>query len=157
MEKTNVMRHLESNNIAYQAHSYSTEDGLIDGLSVAKKLNHNPEQVFKTLLTQAPDHEILVFIVPVAAELDFKKAARAAKVKSIEMAPVKDILKISGYMKGGCSPLCMKRKYRTFMDETAILYDTIIVSAGKIGAQIELNGEDLMNLATGEFVDLLKE
>ncbi len=157
MEKTNVMRHLESHNISYQAHSYNSDDGLIDGLSVAKKINRNPEQVFKTLLTQAPDREILVFIVPVAAELDFKKAARAAKVKSIEMAPVKDILKISGYLKGGCSPLCMKRKYRTFMDETAILYDTIIVSAGKIGAQIELNGEDLMQLAEGEFVDLLKE
>ncbi|MCL2496240.1 MAG: Cys-tRNA(Pro) deacylase [Clostridiales bacterium] len=156
MEKTNVMRLLESSGIAYTAHGYDSTDGKIDGVSVAEKIGMELSVVFKTLLTMAAGGEICVFIVPVAAELDFKKAARAAGVKNIEMAPAKDILKISGYVKGGCSPLGMKRLYRTFIDENAILLETMVVSAGKIGAQIELAPDDLLALAQGQYADLCK-
>ena len=155
-EKTNVMRMLESAGISYTAHSYDTGDGRIDGVSVAKKLGYPVEMVFKTLLTVALGGEICVFVLPVAMELDLKKAARAAAVKNIEMAPPKDILKISGYVKGGCSPLGMKRSYRTFIDENAILLDTMVVSAGKIGAQIELAPEDLLALTEASYADLSK-
>lgn len=156
VEKTNVMRLLESSGIDYTAHSYDSADGKIDGLSVAEKIGQAPETVFKTLLTVAGGGEICVFVVPVAAELDLKKAARAAGVKNIEMAKVLDILKISGYVKGGCSPLGMKRLYRTFIDERAILLDAMVVSAGKIGAQIELAPDDLLALAQGQYTDLVK-
>lgn len=155
-EKTNVMRLLESAEIAYTAHGYDASDGKIDGVSVAEKIGKDANMVFKTLLTVAPGGEICVFIVPVAAELDLKKAARAAGVKNIEMAPVKDILKISGYIKGGCSPLGMKRLYRTFIDESAILLNSMVVSAGKIGAQIELAPDDLLALIQGQYADLPK-
>ena len=155
-EKTNVMRMLEAAGISYTAHGYDASDGRIDGLAVAEKIGKAPEAVFKTLLTVALGGEICVFVVPVAAELDLKKAARAAAVKNIEMAPVKDILKISGYIKGGCSPVGMKRLYRTFIDESAILLDTMVVSAGKIGAQIELAPDDLLSQAAACYADLCK-
>lgn len=155
-EKTNVMRLLESSGVDYTAHGYDAADGRIDGLAVAEKIGKEPDAVFKTLLTVACGGEICVFIVPVAAELDLKKAARGAGVKNIEMARAMDILKISGYVKGGCSPLGMKRLYRTFIDESAILLDTMVVSAGKIGAQIELNPDDLLALVQGQYADLQK-
>lgn len=153
-EKTNVMRLLESNGIAYSAHYYDSADGKTDGVSVAQKIGKSIDMVFKTLLTQAPNGEICVFILPVACELDLKKAARAAQVKNIEMAPVKDITKISGYIKGGCSPVGMKRLFRTFIDESAILLETMIVSAGKVGAQIELAPDDLLALVKAQYADL---
>ena len=156
VEKTNVMRMLEAAYLDYTAHSYDISDGRLDGLSVAEKIGKVPQMVFKTLLTVALGGEICVFVLPVASELDLKKAARAAAVKNIEMAPVKDILKISGYVKGGCSPLGMKRLYRTFIDENAILLDTMVVSAGKIGAQIELKPDDLQALSEGKYADLCK-
>jgi Cys-tRNA(Pro)/Cys-tRNA(Cys) deacylase len=155
-ERTNVMRMLQTACISYTAHGYDAGDGRIDGLSVAEKIEKPKDMVYKTLLTVALGGEICVFVVPVAAELDLKKAARAAAVKNIEMAPVKDIFKISGYMKGGCSPVGMKRLYRTFVDENAILQETMVVSAGKIGAQIELKPEDLLKLTEGNFADLCK-
>lgn len=156
LEKTNVMRQLESAGIVYTPHSYDAKDGKIDGISVAEKLGRPLGSVFKTLLTQAPDGGIHVFIVPVAEELDLKKAARAAGVKSIEMAPVKDMLKISGYVKGGCSPVGMKRLYPTFIHESAILLEQMIVSAGKVGAQIELQPDDLVQLLGAEYADIIK-
>jgi len=155
-EKTNVMRMLEAAGISYTAHGYDAGDGRIDGVSVAEKIGLPQEMVFKTLLTLALGGEICVFVLPVAAELDLKKAARAAAVKNIEMAPLKDILKISGYVKGGCSPVGMKRLYRTFIDENAILLDTMVVSAGKIGAQIELKPDDLLMLIEGYYADISK-
>jgi Cys-tRNA(Pro)/Cys-tRNA(Cys) deacylase len=155
-EKTNVMRMLEAACISYTAHGYNAGDGMIDGVSVAQKIGKSLNMVFKTLLTVALGGEICVFVLPVAEELDLKKAARAAVVKNIEMAPLKDILKISGYVKGGCSPVGMKRLYRTFIDENAILLDTMVVSAGKIGAQIELKPDDLLNLVEGCYADLCK-
>jgi len=156
VEKTNVMRMLEAAAISYTAHGYDAADGRIDGLAVAEKIGKAPEMVFKTLLTVALGGEICVFVLPVAAELDLKKAARAATVKNIEMAPLKDILKISGYVKGGCSPVGMKRLYRTFIDENAILLETMVVSAGKIGAQIELKPDDLLELISAQYADLCK-
>ncbi|MCL1905725.1 MAG: Cys-tRNA(Pro) deacylase [Clostridiales bacterium] len=155
-EKTNVMRMLEAAGISYTAHGYDATDGKTDGVSVAEKIGRLPEMVFKTLLTVAASGEICVFVLPVAEELDLKKAARAAEVKNIEMAPVKDILKISGYVKGGCSPVGMKRLYRTFIDENAILLDTMVASAGKIGAQIELKPDDLLTLIQARYADLCK-
>lgn len=147
---------LETAGIVYSAHSYYAGDGRIDGLAVAEKIGKAQEMVFKTLLTIAYGGEICVFVLPVAEELDLKKAACAAAVKNIEMAPAKDILKISGYIKGGCSPVGMKRLYRTFINENAILLDTMVVSAGKIGAQIELKPDDLLTLTKGEYADLCK-
>jgi Cys-tRNA(Pro)/Cys-tRNA(Cys) deacylase len=155
-EKTNVMRQLEAAGIAYTAYYYDASDGNIDGLAVAQKIGKPTESVFKTLLAIAPDGEICVFIIPVDGELDLKKAAQAAKVKNIVLAPVKDILKISGYIKGGCSPVGMKRLYRSFVAEDAILLETMICSAGKIGAQIELAPDDLLQQIAGSYADLLK-
>ena len=155
-EKTNVMRILKAADVGYTAHGYDVGDGKIDGVSVAEKIGKAQEMVFKTLLTIALGGEICVFLLPVVAELDLKKAARAATVKNIEMAPARDILKISGYVKGGCSPVGMKRLYRTFIDENAILLDTMVVSAGKIGAQIELKPDDLLMLTKASYADLCK-
>lgn len=155
-EKTNVMRMVEAAAISYTAHGYDAGDGKIDGVSVAEKIGKAAEMVFKTLLTLTAGGEICVFVLPVAEELDLKKAARIAAVKNIEMAPAKDILKISGYVKGGCSPVGMKRLYRTFIDESAILLESMVVSAGKIGAQIELAPDDLLALTEGCYVDLCK-
>jgi len=155
-EKTNVMRMLETACVDYTAHGYDAGDGRIDGISVAQKIGKAPEMVFKTLLAVALGGEICVFVLPVDAELDLKKAARAANVKHIEMAPVKDMLKISGYVKGGCSPLGMKRRYRTFIDESAILLESMVASAGKVGAQIELKPDDLLLLCEGCYADLCK-
>jgi len=156
IEKTNVMRMLENVGIDYTAHSHDASDGKIDGISVAQKLGLEQQMVFKTLLTVALGGEICVFVLPVAQELDLKKAARAAEVKNIEMAPVKDMLKISGYIKGGCSPVGMKRLYRTFIDENAILLETMVVNAGKIGFQIELKPDDLLSMIKGHYADLCK-
>ena len=155
-EKTNVMRMLEAACINYTAYGYDAADGRIDGVSVAEKIGKPLDMVFKTLLTIALGGEVIVFVLPVAAELDLKKAARAGAVKNIEMAPLKDILKISGYVKGGCSPIGMKRLYRTFIDENAILLETMVVSAGKIGSQIEIKPDDLLTLTEGCYADLCK-
>lgn len=155
-EKTNAMRQLEASGIAFTPYYYNTADGAIDGLAVAQKIGQPVESVFKTLLTQTPEAEICVFIIPVDSELDLKKAARAAAVKSITMAPLKDIFKISGYLKGGCSPIGMKRLYRSFVAEEAILLNTMICSAGKVGVQIELAPDDLVQQIGASYADLLK-
>ncbi len=154
MIKTNAMRILESAGIAYTPHTYESDDGLIDGVSVAKKLGIEVEQVFKTLVTVAKSGSYYVFDIPVNAELNLKKAAAAVGEKSVEMIAVKDINKVTGYIRGGCSPIGMKKEYKTVIDETAILFDTICISAGKIGYQVELNPEDLAKLVNAEFVDI---
>src|SRR5699024_7744532 len=122
-----------------------------DGVSVAEKVGFPPEQVFKTLLTQGASGAYYVFVLPVAAELDLKKAARAAGEKNIVMAPARDLLKLTGYVHGGCSPLGMKKPFPTFLDENAILQETIVCSAGKIGSQIELAPDDLLALTNGVY------
>lgn len=146
-EKTNVMRLLEKAQVQYNAHTYDHDDGVIDGVGVARKLGQDPARVFKTLVTKGASGQYVVFCVPVQAELDLKKAARAAGEKSVEMIHVADINKVTGYIRGGCSPLGMKKRYLTVMDESILQHQTVMVSAGKIGFQIELAPADLLRLS----------
>lgn len=141
--KTNAMRILDSNKIDYNTYEYKVDENHIDGISVAHQIGKTEEQVYKTLVAQGNSKEYYVFVIPVAENLDLKKAAKAAKEKSIEMIHVKDINKITGYIRGGCSPIGMKKQYKTFVDESATALDKIIVSGGKKGHQIELSPNDL--------------
>lgn len=152
--KTNAMRMLETAGIAYIEHTYDTEDGAIDGVSVAKKCGENPDQVYKTLVTKADDGNHFVFVIPVAMKLDLKAAAKAAGVKNVAMIPQKDLLKTTGYIHGGCSPVGMKKQFKTVFDETVVLYDTIMVSGGRVGVQVEVNPEDLLSLTEGITADI---
>ncbi len=154
--KTNAMRMLDRANIPYTQHSYDISDGLIDGVSVAHKTGQNPDQVFKTLVTSS-GNQLHVFVVPVAKELDLKKAARAAGEKRVEMIHVKDILKFTGYIRGGCSPIGMKKLYPTLIDQSAQAFDTILVSGGQKGLQIEVSAVDLAKLIGAKFADLTAE
>ncbi len=155
-EKTNVMRTLDQKKIPYTAHSYDP-DGPIDGVSVAQTLGQPPEQVFKTLVTKAASGAYYVFDIPVAENLDLKKAAKAVGEKSIEMVHVKEINALTGYVRGGCSPLGMKKQYPTVFHETTEILDSIVVSAGKIGYQVELSSADLLALTEGTTADLTTE
>ncbi len=130
------MRILDSLNITYDCMSYDSEDGSIDGVSVAHKTGQNPEAVFKTLVVVGHSKELYVFCIPVEYELDLKKAAKSSNEKNIEMLPLKELTKNTGYIRGGCSPIGMKKHYKTFIDESALLQDKILVSAGVIGTQI---------------------
>ena len=154
--KTNAMRLLDAAGVDYQAHSYDDKDGKIDGISVANKMGYPVEQVFKTLVTIGASGEFLVFVIPVAKELDLKKAAKVAGEKHIEMCPSKDLLKHTGYIHGGCSPIGMKKLFRTYVDESAILQEQIFFSAGKIGEQIETAPDNLIELIHAEYADLTK-
>jgi len=141
-EKTNVMRILEQQKINYKSYNYSDTDA-ISGIEVASILNENPAQVFKTLVTTSKSKNNYVFLVPVAEELDLKKAAKAVGEKSVEMLKQKDLLPLTGYVHGGCSPLGMKKQFKTVIDESATIYKTIIFSGGKIGYQVEVSLEEL--------------
>ena len=157
-EKTNVMRILEQKGIAYTPHTYEHEEGVaVDGVTVARQLGQDPECVFKTLVARGASKAIYVFVIPVADSLDLKKAARTVGEKSIEMVQVKEINGLTGYVRGGCSPVGMKKEYRTTFHETAQIVDTIMVSAGKIGWQVELKPEDLMALVGAGMADLVVE
>ena len=154
-EKTNVMRVLEQQGIPYTAHSYPHEEGVaVDGVTVAQSLGQDPECVFKTLVARGASKGIYVFCIPVAENLDLKKAARAVGEKSIEMVAVKEINALTGYVRGGCSPIGMKKNYPTIFHETAEIVDTIMVSAGKIGLQVELAPQALMELVGGQLADV---
>lgn len=155
--KTNAMRQLDAKKIDYQMLSYDHSDGKIDGVSVAMKIGKNPDAVFKTLAATGGPNELFVFVIPVARELDLKKAAKVAGAKKIEMLPVKDLLKWTGYIRGGCSPIGMKKLYPTFVDEQANEFDTMIVSAGKIGTQIEITIENLVKATDAKVVELTKK
>ncbi|MGH4119751.1 Cys-tRNA(Pro) deacylase [Clostridium sp.] len=144
--KTNAMRILDKAGILYNAYTYDHSDGLIDGISVALKMGQSTSQVYKTLVTRASSREYFVFVIPVVDELDLKAAARAVGKKSIEMISVNDINKITGYVRGGCSPIGMKKDYKTVIDRTCLDQNTLIISAGKIGHQIELSPNDLIKL-----------
>jgi Cys-tRNA(Pro)/Cys-tRNA(Cys) deacylase len=152
--KTNAMRILEKENIPYLAHEYPHGKEAVDGETVAALLGQDVKTVFKTLVTKGADKQYYVFVIPVSETLDLKKAARAAKVKSVEMIHVADINKVTGYVRGGCSPVGMKKKFPTFFHETAREQDKIIVSAGKIGVQIDLNPQDLARVTAGVFAPL---
>lgn len=153
-EKTNVMRTLEQKKIAYTAHAYDP-DGPIDGVSVAQTLGQPPERVFKTLVTRGASGGYYVFDIPVAESLDLKKAAKSVGEKSVAMLPQKELLGLTGYVHGGCSPVGMKKQFPTVFHETAVLYDTICVSAGKIGAQVECRPGDLIALLRAKTADII--
>lgn len=155
-EKTNVMRLLDQHAIPYTAHTYPA-DGPIDGVSVAAFLGQDPEQVFKTLVTKGASGNYYVFDIPVAENLDLKKAARAVGEKSIAMIPQKELLPLTGYIHGGCSPVGMKKLFPTVFHETVELFDTICVSAGKVGAQVEVAPGDLMTLLGAKSADVTAE
>jgi Cys-tRNA(Pro)/Cys-tRNA(Cys) deacylase len=148
--KTNAIRILDAKKIAYEVLTYDNQDGKIDGVSVAMKIGMNPHEVYKTLVSQGASKNIYVFVIPVEAELDLKKAAKAAGEKNIEMIPVKDILKWTGYIRGGCSPIGMKKEYKTFLDESCLGLESMVVSAGKIGVQIMLAPTMLKELTKAE-------
>ena len=154
--KTNAMRLLERNKVEYKTYSYDHEDGKIDGLAVAHKLNQDENKVFKTLVTVGHSKNYFVFVIPVADELDLKKCAKAAGEKNVEMIHVKDINKITGYIRGGCSPLGMKKEFNTYIHESALLFESIIFSGGRIGTQIEMNPKDLEKVIKCNFADLIK-
>ena len=152
-EKTNVMRVLDGKKIAYVSHTYEPDQSLT-GEEIAGILGEDPERVFKTLVTRGKTGQYYVFVVPVKSELDLKKAAKAAGEKSVEMIHVKDILALTGYIRGGCTPLGMKKPFPTFLDASAEGQDSICVSAGKIGYQIEIAPSVLAELTRASFRDL---
>lgn len=152
-EKTNVMRVLEQKKVPYGSYSYVNTDAL-SGAEVAKALNQNPEQVFKTLVTIGHSKTNYVFLVPVEKELDLKKAAKAVGEKSIQMIPAKELLPLTGYVHGGCSPIGMKKQFQTTIHATAEDFPTIIFSAGKIGYQVEVALEDLQKVIRFQLKDI---
>ncbi len=149
--KTNAMRILDKDNIEYKINEYDVSDGKIDGVSVAEKTGSDPEEVFKTLVTQGVSKNHYVFVIPVLEELDLKKAAKVSGEKKVEMIPMKDLLKTTGYVKGGCSPIGMKKKFKTFIHSSAENQETIMVSGGKPGLQIEISPKDLLKEISGSF------
>lgn len=152
IEKTNVMRLLDRKGLAYVPHFYA-ESGAVSGSEVAEALGEPVEQVFKTLVTRAPGG-YYVFMVPVAAELDLKKAARVVGEKSVAMIKARELLPLTGYVHGGCSPIGMKKQFPTVIDETAQLFDTVFFSAGKIGAQVEMSPNDLQKAVDIVYADI---
>lgn len=154
--KTNAMRILDSKKVSYELITYDNQDGKIDGLSVAEKIDRDPKSVYKTLIAYGSSKQVYVFIIPVGDELDLKKAAKAAGEKKMEMIPVKDIQKLTGYIRGGCSPVGMKKQYPAFIDSHALKLDRIIVSGGKIGLQMEMNPHDLIQAIQGKEADICK-
>lgn len=153
--KTNAMRILDAKKIEYEVLIYDNEDGNIHGTAVAEKVGRPPEVVFKTLVSHSGP-QLYVFVIPVAEELDLKKAAKAAGEKKIEMLPVKELQKWTGYIRGGCSPVGMKKLYPTYIDSSAAALDKMAVSAGKIGMQIELAPSELAGIVAAEFCGLVR-
>ena len=156
-QKTNVMRLLEQKKIKYTPHEYPHGDDAVDGATVAAICGLDPSQVFKTLVARGASKSIYVFDVPVTGELDLKKAAKAAGEKSIAMIHVSEINALTGYIRGGCSPIGMKKKYPTFVDETAMLFDAVAVSAGQRGVQVMLNPDDLLKAAQAKYESLTRD
>lgn len=155
IEKTNVMRILEQKKIDFNSYSYINTDA-ISGIEVATVLNQNPNQVFKTLVTVGSDKKNYVFLVPVSCELNLKKAAKSVNQKSVEMIKSKELLELTGYIHGGCSPLGMKKEFKTVIDSSAKNFNTIIFSAGKIGYQVEVKVEDLNKVIRFIFDDIVE-
>ncbi|MGM9967209.1 Cys-tRNA(Pro) deacylase [uncultured Rummeliibacillus sp.] len=154
IQKTNAVRLLDRQKIPYILAEYEVEEGKIDGLSVATKINQPVEKVFKTLVATAGKGNLYVFVIPVAEELNLKKAAKVVGEKKIEMLHVKDLLPNTGYIRGGCSPIGMKKQYPTFIDISAEQVDEMYVSAGKIGMQICITPENLVKAAKAQIVSL---
>ncbi|WMM25734.1 Cys-tRNA(Pro) deacylase [Tissierella sp. MB52-C2] len=155
--KTNAMRILDQMKVEYNTITYDKSDDRIDGISVSEKIGREPKFVYKTLVTQGHSKNIYIFLLPVHKELDFKKAAKLAGEKNIDMIPVKDVLKFTGYIRGGCSPIGMKKNYKTFLDTSALDIDKLIVSAGKIGVQVELPVSKLIEVVQAEVGSFITE
>lgn len=153
--KTNVMRLLDQAGIQYNHYCYIDTDA-ISGVEVAAAMNQPEERVFKTLVTVASSKQYYVFVIPVAEELNLKKAAAAVSEKSIEMLKQKDLLPLTGYIHGGCSPIGMKKQFKTTIHESASNYETIFFSAGKIGYQVEVSPADLKNIIDYQLKDIIK-
>lgn len=154
-EKTNAVRLCDSHQVSYKLYEYDSGDGALDGLSVAVKIGKSPEEVFKTLVTIGQSKNHYVFVIPVHMELDLKKGAKAVGEKYIEMIPVKDLLKTTGYVKGGCSPIGMKKHFTTTFDETLILLEEIVFSAGRIGLQLCIPIDELEKILEYQLADLV--
>ena len=154
IQKTNAMRLLDSAGLDYEMASYDYDESDLSGVHAAAELGVAPEIVFKTLVTRGDGNAFFVFVIPVAESLDLKKAAKASGNKKVEMIHVKEILDITGYIRGGCSPIGMKKPFPTYIDETAQLYEKIYFSAGKRGVQIILDPEELASVTGGIFTDL---
>ena len=155
-EKTNAMRVLDQKVIPYNVMTYDSQDGRINGISVAQKIGKDPQLVYKTLVTQGNSGNIYVFVIPVESELDLKKAAKITGEKNVALAPMKEIQKLTGYIRGGCSPIGMIKHYPTFIDSSASQFEQIIVSGGKIGVLIELSVRDLQNVTEATFQEVVK-
>ena len=155
-DKTNAMRILEQKGIPFEVMTYPHGDEAVDGVTVAKLLGQDPDRVYKTLVAQGASRQYYVFDIPVAEELDLKKTAKAVGEKSIVMVHVKELFGLTGYVRGGCSPIGMKKQFFTTFQEEAQLYDTIAVSGGKIGCQVILNPLELAELVEGQFADVIK-
>ena len=155
MTKTNVMRLLDSAKIPYRTAEYAYDENDLGGMHAAAGIGMPPEQIFKTLVARGEKRGYLVFCIPVCCELDLKKAAKAAGDKKVELIHVKELLPLTGYIRGGCSPIGMKKPYPTFFEEMALTEETILVSAGRIGAQVECAPEALAGACGGRFADLL--
>lgn len=154
-KKTNAMRILDKEKIDYEMYTYESEDGKIDGVSVANKIAKDVNTVYKTLVAQGTSKQYFVFIIPVEQELDLKKAAKAVGEKKVELIPVKEITILTGYVRGGCSPIGMKKHFRTIIDSSSETLPTIIVSGGKIGMQMELAVADLLKVTKGELANIV--
>lgn len=157
VQKTNVMRLLEQKKIPYVPHEYPHGDEAVDGVTVARMTGLDPACVFKTLVTRGASKRIYVFVIPVTGELELRKAAKAVKEKSVEMIHVSEINALTGYVRGGCSPLGMKKNYTTVFHDSAAALDSMAVSAGKIGFQVELAPAALLKLTNGICADVITE
>ena len=155
--KTNAMRILDKAGIPYKIYTYEQKDGLVDGISVAGKIGQPFEKVYKTLVTQGASREYYVFIVPVNEELNLKAASKSVNEKNVEMIKSTDITKVTGYIRGGCSPVGMKKEYKTVLDSSCNRVDRLIVSAGKIGYQIEIATADLIRLIRCEVESIVMD
>ena len=155
MKKTNAVRILESNNIPFEIFDYEFNEDEIDAISVAGKINAPPETVFKTLVSVGDKTGYIVFVIPGNAELNLKKSAKVSGNKSVEMIKAKDLLSVTGYIRGGCSPIGMTKKYPTYIEETSQLFEQIYVSAGVRGMQMKLTPFDLSKITGAEFSDVI--
>ncbi len=155
MAKTNAVRILESKGIPFSTQAYEVSEEELDAVSVARKIGLDADTVFKTLVARNEVNGLFVFVIPGSCELDLKKAAKASGSKKIEMIKVKELFDLTGYVRGGCSPIGMKKLFPTFIDETALIFDTISISAGVRGMQIIINPESLVNVVPASLADLI--
>ncbi len=152
--KTNAMRIIEKEKIPYNSYTYDAGDGAIDGVSVAHKMGQDEKKVYKTLVTKGTGRDYYVFVIPVAKELDLKACARSVGEKSVEMIKVSEINKVTGYIRGGCSPIGMKKDYKTVIDSSCLSLETMIFSGGKIGFQVEMSPDALIRLINADTADI---